>query len=61
MLLVVSTACVLRETYLVCADKVNGNADIGDVNQPKGIIESKAGEEIARSIISKRCITNATT
>lgn len=40
---------------------MNDNADIANVDQPERVIEAKSGQEIARCIIAKRCITEHTT
>lgn len=47
--------------YLVSSDEMDGDADIGEVDQPKGFVEAETGEEVPGSIVSKRCIAKATT
>lgn len=45
--------------YLVGTNEVNGDGNIGDVDQPKGLIKAESGEKVSGSIVAKRSITDA--
>nr|GME00317.1 Os06g0556101 [Ipomoea batatas] len=42
-------------------DEMDGDADVGEVDQPKGLVEAETGEEVSGSIVSKRGVAKATT
>nr|GMD99521.1 hypothetical protein Iba_chr15eCG4620 [Ipomoea batatas] len=47
--------------YLVSSDEMDGDADIGEVDQPEGLVEAETSEEVSGSIVSKRGVAKATT
>lgn len=47
--------------YLVSSDEMDGDADVGEVDQPEGLVEAETGEEVSGSIVSKRGVAKATT
>nr|GLL48992.1 Os06g0556101 [Ipomoea trifida] len=42
-------------------DEMDGDADVGEVDQPEGLVEAETGEEVSGSIVSKRGVAKATT
>jgi hypothetical protein len=39
---------------LVGADEVNGDADVADVDEPEGVVEAEAREEVPRRLVAER-------
>lgn len=46
---------------LVGADEVDDDGNVGDVEEPEGVVEAKASQEIAWGAVAKGCIAHAST
>lgn len=49
----------LRED-LVCANEVDDDGDVGDVEEPEWVVEAKASQEVAWGVVAKGCVAHAT-
>ena len=45
---------------LICSHKVQHNEDVGQVNQPEGLVKSKANQHVARCTVSECSIAETT-
>lgn len=50
-----------RFWYLVSSDEMDGNAYVGEVDQPEGLVEAKSGEEVPRSIVAEGGVAETAT
>ena len=44
---------------LVCSQKVEDDEDVGDVDEPEGLVESKAGEHVSMGIVAECSVAKA--
>ena len=45
--------------HLVRADEVHDDGDVGDVEQPEGLVEAESREEVVRRGVAERCVHHA--
>lgn len=45
--------------YLVGADEVDDDADVGDVDEPEGLVEGEAGEDVAGGVVAEGGVAGA--
>jgi hypothetical protein len=45
--------------HLVGADQVHDDGHVGDVEQPEGLVEAEAGEEVVRRVVAERRVPHA--
>ena len=44
--------------YLVCTHQMDHDEDIGTINEPVGVVEAKASQQVAWCIVTKGTISN---
>lgn len=52
-------SCFFYSCYLISSNEMDGDAHVGEVDQPEGLVEAKPSKEVAGSVVPEGCIAEA--